>query len=110
MNAYPEEICLDEQQFANRSEIKEPKDLVIVTISNSFNAEVVSLVFDDEKMACNYIKKDFENKKIIDTEENGWEIDEDFTYCNENRAVLSIVRGCSRKEITWTIATVIDKR
>ena len=85
------------------------KELVIVTITYSFDAETVAVVFDSYEKACAFIKKDFENEKRIDIEENGYEID-DFTYCEENMAVLSTIYRDGVGTTTWTIARVIDKR
>ena len=53
------------------------KELVIVTVSYSFDAEVVAIIFDDYKKASEDIKEDFDDEKKIDTKENGWEIDEE---------------------------------
>lgn len=86
------------------------KELVIVTVSYSFDAEVVVIIFDDYKKASEYIKEDFENEKKIDTEENGWEIDEESTYCEENMAVLSTIYNGENETTIWTIARVIDNR
>lgn len=86
------------------------KELAIVTVAYSFDPEVVAIVFDDYKKACDYIKEDFENEKRIDTEENAWEIDEEETYCKENMAVLATVFNGEIDITTWTVATVVDKR
>lgn len=86
------------------------KELVIVTVTYSFDAEVVALVFDSYEKASAYIKEDFENEKRIDIEENGYEIDEDSTYCCEDMAVLSTIYSNGIDTTTWTIARVIDKR
>ena len=86
------------------------KELVIVTVSYSFDAEVVAIIFDDYKKASEYIKEDFENEKKIDKEENGWEIDEESTYCEENMAVLSTIYNGETETTIWTIARVIDNR
>ena len=86
------------------------KELVIVTVSYSFDAEVVAIIFDDYKKASEYIKEDFENEKKIDTKENGWEIDEESTYCEENMAVLSTIYNGETETTIWTIARVIDNR
>ena len=79
------------------------KELVIVTVSYSFDAEVVAIIFDDYKKASEYIKEDFENEKKIDKEENGWEIDEESTYCEENIAVLSTIYNGETETTTWTL-------
>ena len=86
------------------------KELVIVTVSYSFDAEVVAIIFDDYKKASEYIKEDFENEKKIDIEENGWEIDEESTCCEENRAVLSTIYNGKTEATIWTIARIIDNR
>ena len=78
------------------------KELVIVTVSYSFDAEVLAIIFDDYKKASEYIKEDFENEKKIDKEENGWEIDEESTYCEENIAVLSTIYNGETETTTWT--------
>ena len=86
------------------------KEKIIVTISYSFDDEVVAIIFDNYKKACNFIKEDFENEKRIDTEENGYKIDEENTYCENSKAVLAT---CYNDEIgitTWTIATVIKEK
>ena len=85
-------------------------ELVIVTINYSFDKEVNALVFDDYKKACEYIKENFENEKRIDTEENGWEIDEKLTCYEESMAVLTTIYNGTSETVTWTIANVIDKR
>ena len=46
----------------------------------------------------------------IDTEEDGWEIDEESTYCEENMAVLSTIYNGETETTIWTIARVIDNR
>lgn len=86
------------------------KELVVVTVSYSFDEEVVAFVFDDYKKASRYIKESFENEKKIDIEENGWEVNEESTYCEENIAVLSTICNVETETTTWTIASVIDKR
>lgn len=86
------------------------KELVIVTVSYSFDAEVVAIIFDDYKKASKYIKENFENEKKIDMEENGWEIDEESTCCEENMAVLSTICNGETETTIWTIASVIDNR
>ena len=43
-------------------------------------------------------------------EENGWEIDEESTYCEENMAVLSTIYNGETETTIWTIARVIDNR
>ena len=78
------------------------KELVIVTVSYSFDAEVIAIIFDDYKKASEYIQEDFENEKKMDTEENGWEIDEESTYCEENIAVLSTIYNGETETTTWT--------
>ena len=70
------------------------KELVIVTVSYSFDAEVVAIIFDDYKKASEYIKKDFENEK---------KIDEESTYCEENIAVLSTIYNGETETTTWTL-------
>ena len=52
------------------------KELVIVTVTYSFDSEVAAIVFDNYEQARAYIKEDFENEKRIDVEENGYLIDE----------------------------------
>jgi hypothetical protein len=85
------------------------KELTIVTVTYSFDSEVVAIVFSDYNEAVDYIRKDFENEKRIDTKE-GREIDEKLTYCEENNAVLATSYSDDIGKTTWTIATVIDKR
>ena len=36
-------------------------------------------------------------------EENGWEIDEESTYCEENIAVLSTIYNGETETTTWTL-------
>ena len=86
------------------------KELTIVTVTYSFDPEVVAIVFDDYKKACDYIKEDFENEKRIDMEENAWEIDEEETYCEEGKAVLATIFNGEIDTTTWSVATVVDKR
>ena len=86
------------------------KELVVVTVTYSFDAEVVAIVFDDYEKACAYIKEDFEEEKRIDIEENGWELDEELTYCKEGMAVLATIYNNGTDTVTWTVANVIDKR
>ena len=86
------------------------KELVIVTISYSFDDEVIALVFDSYENACAFIKEEFEREKRIDIEEDCFEIDENNTYFKENMAALSTIYNDEIGTITWTIATVIDKR
>ena len=90
--------------------MKKENELVIVTVTYSFDAEVIAIVFDDYEKACKYIKDDFENEKRIDTEENGWKIDEEMTYCKENMAVLATIYNGTTDTTTWTIARVFDER
>ena len=85
------------------------KEMAIVTVAYSFDAETVAIVFDSYEEACSYIKEDFENEKEIDISE-GYEHDEEFTYCDENMAVLSTKYRDGIGTTTWTVATVIDKR
>lgn len=87
-------------------------DLVIVAVTYSFDPEVVTFVFDDYKKACDFIEEDFEREKKIDLEENGWEIDEEVTKCEEGFAVLGTIypSDSETQTTTWTVATVIDKR
>ena len=82
--------------------------LTIVTVSYSFDSEVVALLFNSYEEASKYIKEDFESEKASDIE-NGYEID-DFTYCNDDCAVLSTKYRDGLGTTTWTIANVIDKR
>ena len=86
------------------------KELVIVTISYSFDSEVVVVVFDDYKKACDFIKEDFENEKRIDVEESGYEIDEDETFYDEDMAQLTTIYSLETGVTTWQIAKVIDRR
>ena len=81
----------------------------VITVSYSFDAETVAIIFDSYKEACDYIKEDFEREKEIDIED-GYEHDEEFTYCEEDMAVLSTVYRDGVGTTTWTVATVIDKR
>ena len=86
------------------------KELVIVTVTYSFDSEVAAIVFDNYEQARAYIKEDFENEKRIDVEENGYLIDEELTYCNDNMAMLATVINGRTDTTIWTIATVYDKR
>ena len=85
-------------------------ELTIVTVSYSFDAEVVALIFNSYEEACDYIKADFEEEKRIDIEESGYEIDEEMTYCEESMAVLATCYRNGTETTTWTVARVIDKR
>lgn len=86
------------------------KELSIVTVHYSFDAETVALIFNSYEDACKFIKEDFESEKQIDIEENGYEIDEDITYCEESMAVLATCYRTGTETTTWTVARVIDKR
>lgn len=86
------------------------RNLVIVTITYSFDTGVEAVVFDNYEKACEYIKKDFESEKKIDIDENGWEIDEELSYCKEDTAVLATIYNEKTEITTWTIARVTDKR
>ena len=86
------------------------KELVIVTVAYSYDAEVVALVFDDYEKACDYIREDFEEVKRLNVEVDGNEINEEETYCKEDIAVLSTSYKGETDTITWTIARAIDKR
>ncbi len=90
-------------------EIKE-KELSIVTITYSFDSEVVAVVFDDYKKACDFIKEDFENEKRIDVEENEYDIDEELTFCEEGFATLTTNYNDDVGTTTWRIAREIDRR
>ena len=86
------------------------KELVVVTITYSFDQEVVALVFDDYEKACNWIKEDWENEKRIDIEENGWEIDEEFSFCVKGFAALTTRYNDDVGTTSWRIAREFDMR
>ena len=57
-----------------------------------------------------FLKLDNLEAFCVDTEEDGWEIDEESTYCEENMAVLSTIYNGETETTIWTIARVIDNR
>ena len=89
---------------------KNKSELVIVTVTFSFDDDIVAVAFDSYEKACDYIKKDFERELEIDRDDNEWEIDEEQTYCEENGAVLATVYNGTTETTTWQVARLIDER
>ena len=105
------QITKDQYMELMFSEQKVPETPVAVTVHYSFDADTAVILFETYEDASKYIKEDFEKEKKIDIEENGYTINEEQTYCNENMAVLATNYRDGLGTTTWTIANVVeDKR
>lgn len=90
---------------------RKKKDVTAVVIAYSFDPEVAVVLCRDYREACRYIRRDFDNERRIDVEENGWEIDETVTKCEDGFAVLGTIypSQSETQTVTWQIATLYDR-
>lgn len=101
---------LDQSLIKKEVDVMENKELSVVIITYNFSDEINAVVFDNYNDACEFIQNDFAKEKEIDIKENGYQIDEENTYCNEDEAVLSTIYTTGTGTTKWQIANVIDKR
>lgn len=89
----------------NKIELKYLKQCAVI-IRYSFDPETSVVICENYESAQKFIKESFKNEMKIDKEENGWEIDENLTVCDDNHAVLATIYPSNTEpECTyWTIA------
>ena len=86
--------------------------MYIVVVSYSFDVEKPLWIFDTEEEAINCIRKQFEEEKIIDIEENGHVLNEDYRCFINDDGDYARIEIDFKDEVNvteWTIGIIMNK-